>query len=527
MNGGTVSIADSSFVENAAFLHDGGAIWSSRPLIITRGSFMGNQITGGYPGTGGAVYSLDCSVSISYSTFSGNHVTTGGGAAIHLDCAVGNSTIAYSLFKDNVTTTDSQFIGAGLGGAIGVDNLAQNGSVLTIAGSRFNDNRAKYSGAIDARSIGLVVRTSSFKGNYAGYKGGAVFRASEGPSIFGLRIGNSTFYENRADCIGNAIAAGYYYDGEGTIHAGGSRVRNTTFVDNHLGTDNDSAVGTTGSLPINVYNSVLAETVPGDQSCFPEGRQYGNVSQSVFCTRHGGNDVRGDALVGPVVEPANALAYFPLLADSPAIGAGVASQCLSTDQLGNARPQPAGARCDSGSIEYTGERLVSSQQQQAEDTLAPTATESPTANGTDQLVQNSAQNVQGRAQWNGIQLEWDAPADPPDGFGLYRRHESQTDFVVVSLIFPAGDSDGRSYLDRFDVQTGTYYYYVENIDLDSTEDGERSDTITIEVDSADLITPTALPQLPTSMRTPRATAHLFTRWKPSTRIATASEVLAR
>ncbi len=39
---------------------------------------------------------------------------------------------------------------------------------------------------------------------------------------------------------------------------------------------------------------------------------------------------------------------------SPAVGAGLAANCLATDQRGIARPAPSGGNCDSGAYELTG-----------------------------------------------------------------------------------------------------------------------------------------------------------------------------
>ena len=407
VDGGSIQISDSSFVENSTWLKDGGAIWSSRPLTITRSTFLRNAVDQSRR-DGGAIFSTGSRISISNSTFGENSAPNGSGGAIRLSYPIGNSTISNSYFRNNTAEPDSRVIETGLGGAISIDKHSQNASILTIAGSRFDGNRARHGGAIGSRSMGLVVRTSSFKDNHASEHGGAIFRSYEGTSPIGLQVENSTFYQNLASAQGNAVYVGYY----AAMNSFASRalvswIKNSTFVDNQL---NAPGYGTTAIMglsisPINVYNSIFAETRSGTQSCSPVGRQHGNLSRHSACAPHGNNNVRQDPRVGAVVEPAGAPAYFPLQADSPAIGAGVAAHCPGTDQLGNARPQPAGSRCDSGAVEYAEAPLTSSQQQAA-DTTTPTATQSPTANATDHLVQNAPMNVQGQRQmgWHSTRM---------------------------------------------------------------------------------------------------------------------------
>ena len=181
VDSGSISISDSSFVENSTWLKDGGAIWSSRPLTITRSTFLRNAVDQSRR-DGGAIFSTGSRISISNSTFGENSAPNGSGGAIRLAYPIGNSTISNSYFRNNTAEPDSRVIETGLGGAISIDKHSQNGSILTIAGSRFDGNRARHGGAIGSRSMGLVVRTSSFKNNHASEHGGAIFRSYEGTS---------------------------------------------------------------------------------------------------------------------------------------------------------------------------------------------------------------------------------------------------------------------------------------------------------------------------------------------------------
>ena len=180
----------------------------------------------------------------------------------------------------------------------------------------------------------------------------------------------------------------------------------------------------------------------------------------------------------------------PLQADSPAIGAGVAAYCPGMDQLGNVRPQPAGTRCDSGAVEYTGPPLISSQQQAVDETAEP-------------LDTNAPQNVQSLVRWNGIQLNWEAPSDVPDAYHVYRKYGNETGYRYLNLVVTANDSESLSYFDTMNFRSGTYNYYVLAVHLDEHHDHHQSETLTVEVNDSDLQTPTATATLQTADDVPR------------------------
>ena len=208
--------------------------------------------------------------------------------------------------------------------------ICSSGS-LTISDSSFSGNSAAdKGGAIYSRGNGasLSISDSSFSGNSAGYRGGAI-RIYSGTAT----LSHLTLMNNRADNSGGGIAV--YKD------AGAVRIRNSILANNRGG---DCAFD---------YSSDLTESL-------------NNIIKDGACRGNG-----SDPMLDGWVEAANGrTGYFPLRSGSPAIDAAASSACSETDQLG--APRPYGRRCDIGAIEYVPPPA----------TPTPTATSTPTATPT-------------------------------------------------------------------------------------------------------------------------------------------------
>ena len=154
---------------------------------------------------------------------------------------------------------------------------------LTITGTRFTNNSAVEGGAIASNSLGLVIRNSSFKGNSA-ENGGAIYRGDDRPARIAVDIANSTFYQNRANRKGGAIAVL-------SIGFQTSTIRHSTFVDNHLRDGNGFTDDITENILTrsNVYNSVFLSTSGRSKLCGVNGAVRGNVSLTRFCSPSGNN----------------------------------------------------------------------------------------------------------------------------------------------------------------------------------------------------------------------------------------------
>ena len=282
----------------------------------------------------------------------GGHTISGAGKFRIFDVNGGNLTIR------NLTMRDGQ---AESGGALRL----RGGAEVVISHATLSNNSATYGGAI-AQSGGqpnqLIIESSSFLGNRAGWYGGAldVVRGA-------VAISKSSFIENYADDYGGVITvAGSAVRVEnsafhknsakhdsGALHvfSGEITLTHVTMTNNFL-TSPYSAAGQTITKQVasssvgvvNLYNSIVAGG--GDRpDCFGGLDQIGgNLSPDGSCAYEPGRAPRLGELTG-------APAYLPLLDNSPAVDAADPQFCLETDQIGTPRPQGGG--CDIGAIEST------------------------------------------------------------------------------------------------------------------------------------------------------------------------------
>jgi CSLREA domain-containing protein len=119
MEGGTVTVTNSTFIGNSAFAFSGGpsyggAIYSKGTLSATNCTFSGNSALGGSfsnvamadDGLGGAIYGGGGTLNITNCTVSGNSATAGGsGAEGHGGGVAGTATIKSSIIANNTSST--------------------------------------------------------------------------------------------------------------------------------------------------------------------------------------------------------------------------------------------------------------------------------------------------------------------------------------------------------------------------------------------------------------------------------------
>lgn len=208
---------------------DGGGIFSSGPLALTRAVLDGNTAThpsGTTGGLGGGMYEAPAwAVSISNSTFRNNTAIQGGGLyadggsfALTRDTFAGNSALGQAsprispeggaLFDnaDSMTVTDSGFTGNGVplvgsppanttpeGGAI----FIQTGTSIlggTIAGNRAPGDNSQGGGIF--ANFSLTMQGTTVSGNVAGRKGGGIdsedYASLTGVSVRGNTVGTAT-----------------------------------------------------------------------------------------------------------------------------------------------------------------------------------------------------------------------------------------------------------------------------------------------------------------------------------------------
>ncbi len=213
---------------------------------------------------------------------------------------------------------------AATGGAIAT---LSDGASASISNSSFFHNSAEdYGGAIYALHGNISLANSSFTRNRAETFGGGALHAEYG-SIDAI---NSTFHGN--------IAAG---GGALNVHFGKVNLTHVTMLDNQATqTGGDAIVNNEGSITL--LNSIVHSA---DDSADCDGgitESKGNLSPDGSCAAR----ASADPLLG---ELTGALAYHPLLDDSPAVDAALEEFCPASDQIGT--PRPYGDSCDIGAIE--------------------------------------------------------------------------------------------------------------------------------------------------------------------------------
>ncbi|MDD2816219.1 MAG: choice-of-anchor Q domain-containing protein [Thiotrichaceae bacterium] len=318
-SGGTLTINGSTISNNAA-TGQGGGVFSFNPLTVTNSTFSNNT------SSQGAGINAQGSITITNSTFSNNNAGALNGGAIQLSAGAG-STVSNSTFSGNLAGN-----GAGIMAIV----------ALTVSNSTFLNNSATSASGLGggiASANALVVNNSTFLGNSATVKGGGI--AGLGAST---TVSNSTFSNNSASGA-SGQGGGIFNNTAKTL-----TVNNSTFSGNSASTVG-GAISNLGTL--NLENSILANSTNGGD-CVNTGTVASGLnnvikdsSNACGLTGTNGNKIGVDPLLGALANNGGLTQTFALLTGSPAINAGDAATCISTDQRGTAR---AGV-CDIGAFE--------------------------------------------------------------------------------------------------------------------------------------------------------------------------------
>ena len=272
-----LTIADGNANSSSAFPGWGGGIVAFGMLTVTGSTFSGNHAT-----AGGAIANFD-TLTVTGSTFSENNAKASpafqglGGGGIYnggkldvTDSTFSGNTASYDggiynngggIYNNGgmLTVTDSTFSGntvgdAGCSGFSGCDggSIYNNGGTLTVTDSTFSSNSAgHWGGGIYSRSMLFNVTDSTFSGNTA-IIGGAIL------SWGMLTVTDSAFLGNIAQYQGGGIEN--YYDG--TLI-----VTNTTFSENIAGITNfingSRGGGIDSSDTLDVTNSTFSGNTAG------------------------------------------------------------------------------------------------------------------------------------------------------------------------------------------------------------------------------------------------------------------------
>jgi predicted outer membrane repeat protein len=233
--GATLRVSNSTLLANSAG-NAGGGIFNLGTLMVDGGSLLSGNTAGDGGGGGIASYS---SLTVSDATFTGNGAQGGDGGGIYLGSG-GEAAISNGTFSQN--SADHY------GGGISADDM------LTVTGSRFNENTAYLGGgmfagaglgATDTSFSGNTARfgaglahagdtatltNGNFTGNTAAVSGGAVHNAGA------LTLTDSTLTGNSAQTSGGAV------DNLGTLSVGSSTLSGNTSYGTGGGIDNPGAL---------------------------------------------------------------------------------------------------------------------------------------------------------------------------------------------------------------------------------------------------------------------------------------------
>ena len=293
----------------------------------------------------------------------------------------------------NLRMTIAEGVGRfrGYGNFIYVDR----GGKLKVSGSSFTNGTASSGGAIYSHGT-ATIESSFFGGNKASNIGGA-FRNSRGTAT----VINSTFSENSAR-LGGTL--GNSYDATLTL-------TNVTIYGSSVAGTNATYATSLWNRSAIVYirNSIIAGASSYDHCNFPQAyaiyTSNSYVEDSDWCQTPLNLANSGSINLGTLVRPADGSPpYYPLLNNSPAIGAGNSAHCPAADQLGNARPNPAGSNCDLGAVESS-QSVSQNSERETTETPTPRATATATRDPND-----IPRNLNSIVNTNSVTLDWDPPS---------------------------------------------------------------------------------------------------------------------
>jgi uncharacterized repeat protein (TIGR01451 family)/CSLREA domain-containing protein len=339
-NQGIFTATDTNFFYGNAYEFQGGSIYNSGTLMLTRAKFSNNNAA-----EGGAIYNTGTMTLIDANPYTNglNGNISRGGAVFNAGTAV----IKGGVFSGNSVS--------GFGSPMGGGGIFNKGT-LTISGARFSgDSGSSYGGDILQQSGTLSVTDTTFYGSTAD-TGGFIYQSggettisrslfsyggasTDGAAIFSqggiLHITNSTFSSNRNVGTGHIVS----------VLQGTSDIQYSTFVGN---------TGSAGSGTISGNITLTASLFGGNTggSCSGSILSGGyNIAEDATCNFSGPGDLNNvNPLLAPITDNGGPTSTHALYNGSVAIDHVPANVCsVATDQRGVTRPQ--GDACDAGAFE--------------------------------------------------------------------------------------------------------------------------------------------------------------------------------
>ena len=229
-----------------------------------------------------------------------------------LDPGAGGVLSRLTITGGRPATTDYASLGGGI----------LNYGTLTVANSTVTNNTSFTRGGGVFNYGTLAVVGSTVAGNTAGDNGGGVYIESGTTAS----VVNSTFTNNLAN------------DGSAVYNAGTLSVTSSTLVNNSVRSGRLGTIYTTSGRTTTLTNTLLFNNIGFDLQ--GPGAHTGDYNLTGDGSAPGAHSLRNtNAQIGSLGDYGGPTRTVPVLANSPAIGAGVTVAGVTTDQRGVARPR--------------------------------------------------------------------------------------------------------------------------------------------------------------------------------------------
>lgn len=409
-------------------------------------------------------------------------------------------------------------------GASTIDGANTNNGILAISGTVVVDNFivqnsiSSNSGAIYIVNGNFTLRKSTLRNNFATSNGAGIFLDNGA-----LNIVNSTISGNTA----NGSGGGIYASNNGSASVS---IQNSTIAYN-TASSGGGISRTNGTY--NITNTIIANNSSSISGPDCNGTiaiaNFNIIENMSGCSiTSGSNNLNVDPQIDSNLT--GAMLVHMTLAGSPAINAGTASGCPSTDQQGVARPQ--GSSCDIGSIELFPDNtptftptftptntptktLTPTNTPTNTLTITPTSTFTPvppnnpiylslTSNGTVGGVASADEDILffNGSTWSLLFDGSDVGVASPDLFG-FSMVDTDTILMAFSNAITVNDLVVTPQdIVRFDatslgsITAGTFSMYLDGSDVGLDVAAEKLDSVSLLADGRVLISTTGNPSIP-------------------------------
>ena len=302
---------------------NGGGIENYGTLTVSNSTIRDNSTANDHDG-GGISNASGGTLRVSNSTISGNSATGlfGYGGGIE---NLGTLSVNNSIFNANKA--------GDLGG--GIITGYEGGGTASVIDSTFSNNKAVGNGGGIYNSGSLTVISSTFSGNSSGYVGGGIENISK------ASVNNSTISNNTAT-----------YGGGGIENAFGTASVSNSTISGNSAPSSSNINNLSGAITLTSTVVANSKAGPNCAGTITEKSGY-NLDSDKSCGFTLSSDLnKVDPMLGPLQDNGGPTQTMALLQGSKAIDwVNNATDCPTTDQRGDVRPDDGESACDIGAYE--------------------------------------------------------------------------------------------------------------------------------------------------------------------------------